>query len=141
MRRHLWLFVAILFFASESAYSKKGEKPASEPKMDHAATVIWNLNHMETSAGWYVLKSLKTAKVMDHDLLKAFHQIDEADKTYARLRGRADEKYLQEALLKLERAQQARALLETDLREAFDQLNDSIKEVLITDEERRKKSK
>jgi hypothetical protein len=104
-----------------------------QPKWDRAQTIIVNLNKSEGCAGWFVLQDIKQAKIMDHDLLRAHHQVEEADRTFAKLRGRPDDKFLTPVIIKLEKAEQSRAQLEEDLHDAFDQLRTSIQDVLVTD--------
>lgn len=115
------------------------DEAKADAGMDRAQTIILGLNKMQGCAGWFLLKDLRDTKTMDHDLTKARRQIEEADHTYARLRGRPDSKFMETVLVKLAKTEQTRLQLEQDLQDTFDQLRSSIKETLITDEERKKK--
>jgi hypothetical protein len=110
-----------------------------QPKFDRAQTIIVNLNKMEGCAGWWLLQDIKESQKMTHDLGKAHFQLQEADRTYAKLRGHPDDKFLTAVQVKLEKCQQDRNQLEDDLHETWDQLRTSIKEILLADEDLKKK--
>jgi hypothetical protein len=111
-----------------------------QPKFDRAQTIIVNLNKMEGCAGWWLLQDIKDAQKMTHDLGKAHFQLQEADRTYAKLRGHPDDKFLTTVQMKVEKCQQDRAQLEEDLHDAFDQLRTTIKDVLLADDDLKKKN-
>lgn len=138
-RDYLFLVALTISTACMTFVSDRNSATAEEEKFDRAQNIIANLNKVQGCAGWYLLQDIRKAQDMDHDLGKAHFQIEEADKTYARLRGHRDDRYLQALSLKVEKVQQDRKQLEEDLHEAFDQLRTSIKDVLITDPERQKK--
>jgi hypothetical protein len=89
------------------------------------------------STGYYLLQDIREVKEMDHDLGKALFQLLEVDKSYAHLRGRPDEKFLEAVAIKIQKAQQSRALYEEDLKDAYTQLKSSIEDTMMTDPERR----
>ncbi|HEY9776776.1 MAG TPA: hypothetical protein V6C81_23635 [Planktothrix sp.] len=141
-RDYLGFFVITLGAALAMVVTHKTPATAEdEPKLDRALTLVVNLNKMEGSAGWYILQDIRSAKLIDHDLLKAHHQVEEVDHTYAKLRGRPDDKFLSAVTLKLEKAEATRAQLEEDLHDCFDQLRTSIQDVLVMDEKALKKKK
>src|ERR1700733_15398610 len=74
--------------------ARRNAGAAEEEKFDRAQNVIVNLNKMQGSAGWWLLQDIRKMQTMDHDLGKARFQIEEADKLYAKLRGRPDDRYL-----------------------------------------------
>jgi hypothetical protein len=108
---------------------------SDEPKYDRAENIIINLNKAQGCAGWWILQDIHKVQEMDHDLGKAHFQVEEADKTYAKLRGRKDDKFLSLVTLKIEKVEQDRRILEEDLHDAFDQLRTTIKDVIMTDPE------
>jgi hypothetical protein len=132
-------FLVSLAVATVAVATHKTPATADEQKMDRAQTIIVNLNKMQGCAGWFLLQDIKQAKLMDHDLTRAHRQIEEADHTYAKLRGRPDDKFLTPVMVKLEKAEQERARLEEDLHETFDQLRTSIQDVIVQDEPKAKK--
>jgi hypothetical protein len=124
---------AAVFLINPDAKSIKQEAVPGE-NFDRAQTLIVNLNRVQGSSGWYLLEGLKCCKTMDHDLLKALRQVQEVDKTFARLRGRPDSKHLDTTEIKLEKAIQSNQQLTSDLLDAYDELKAQIKETLVTDE-------
>jgi len=110
---------------------------SAEEKFDRAQTMVVNLNKVEGSTGYFLLKDIREVKEMDHDLGKALFQVQEVDKSYAKLRGRSDERFLEAVAIKLQKVQQSRALYEEDLRDAYTQLKSSIEDTMMTDPERR----
>lgn len=113
--------------------------PISAEEFDRAQNMVVNLNRVAGSTGFYLLKDIREVKEMDHDLGKALFQVQEVDKTYAKLRGRPDEKFLEAVAIKIQKVQQSRALYEEDLKDAYTQLKSSIQDTMMTDQERRLK--
>jgi len=120
------------------ARADKGEALPPLEKLDRAQTLIYNLNHVQGSSGYYLLESIKELKNLDHEIGKALFQVKEADKSYAKLRGVPDSRFLEPVSIKLQKAQQARDQLEEDLRDAYTQLKESIQDTLVTDLGRKK---
>lgn len=106
--------------------------------LDRAQTLIFNLNRVEGSPGWFLLQSIKHCRETNSDLVKAIHQVQGADKTYARLRGVPDNQFMDITALKIEKALKTNELMEADLKDAYTELKSQIEEILITDEERKK---
>lgn len=129
--------VALAACATVSLTHRSGAE--DQPKFDRAQTIIVNLNKMEGCAGWWLLQDIKDSQKMMHDLGKAHFQLQEADRSYAKLRGHPDDKFLTTVQMKVEKCQQDRAQLEEDLHDAFDQLRTTIKDVLLADDDLKKK--
>jgi hypothetical protein len=138
-RDYLFLYALTISMLCVAFMADQNSATAEEEKFDRAQNLVVNLNKVQGCAGWYLLQDIRKVQEMDHDLGKAHFQIEEADKNYAKLRGKPDDRYLSTLTMKVEKAQQDRKMLEDDLHEAFDQLRTSIKEVLMTDPERRNK--
>jgi len=137
-RSYFCMFVVALT-ACATVLLTHGSSAEDQPKFDRAQTIIVNLNKMQGCAGWWLLQDIKSAQTMTHDLGKAHFQLQEADHTYAKLRGHPDDKFLTVVLMKVEKCQQDRAQLEEDLHDTFDQLRTTIKDVLLADDDLRKK--
>jgi hypothetical protein len=105
--------------------------PAGSEKFDRFQMMLINLNHAHGSAGYYLLSSARTARGINHDLDRAIAQIQQVEKAYARSRRTPDEKYFSTALAKISLAQQTSAQLDLELRDAFWELKDSIKQTLL----------
>ncbi|HEY9715294.1 MAG TPA: hypothetical protein V6C72_17615 [Chroococcales cyanobacterium] len=141
MHRYFACALVLIAFAAtvdQPLAGAKGETGAPFENMDRAQTLVYNLNHMKDSSGYYLLDSIKQVKDLDHEIGKALFQVQEVDKTYAKLRGRRDDRFLEPVAIKLQKAQQSRAQLLDDLQDAYAQLKTSIQDTLITDQERKK---
>ncbi len=121
----------VIAFSSAALADKSGEPLA---QLDRAQSLVMNLNRVAGSTGFYLLQDIRMIKGMDHDLTKALNQAREVDKTYGRLRGKSDERHLEAVCIKIEKALNARALLEEDLKDAYSQLKSSIQETMVSDE-------
>jgi hypothetical protein len=129
----LALVLAAVSLGNPSAISLKDDLPTSGDGFDRAETLVVNLNKRAGSSGYYLLEGLRFVETMDHDLLKALRQVQEVDKTYAKLRGKPDNKYLEVTALKIEKAIASNTQLRADLRDAYSELKDQIKDTLIMD--------
>ncbi len=138
MRKHFTCLLSVLvgacFFLSKPEAKSMKEDAVPGGGFDRAQTLVLNLNRVQGSSGWYLLEGLKYTSTMDHDLTKALRQVEEVDRTYAKLRGKPDNKYLETTAIKIDRAVQANHQLNEDLRDAFEELKAQIKETLVMDE-------
>jgi len=137
-------YIALLLLTLAGSTGQSLSKEASsapQQKYDRAQNLVINLNTQVGSSGFYLLKCLSDVKTIDHDLGKAGFQVEQVDKTYAKLRGRPDDRYLSAVNIKIQKAIETRRQLEMDIRDAYEQLKDSIQDTIITDEERKKKPK
>lgn len=128
----IYLPIALVLAVSSAALADKPGEPLAQ--LDRAQSLVMNLNRVPQSTGFYLLQDLREIKGMDHDLTKALNQAREVDKTYARLRGKPDERHLEAVCIKIEKALNARALLEEDLKDAYTTLKSSIQETMVSDE-------
>ena len=70
---------------------------------------------------------------MTRDLDKALDQVVEVDKTYAKSRHKPDNRYLENACLKITVARQTAEQLKFQLGDAYSELKDSIEQTMVTD--------
>jgi hypothetical protein len=131
--RKTFLLVAL----TATVFSALSVPISAEEKFDRAQNMVVNLNQVAGSTGFYLLKDIREVKEMDHDLGKALLQVQEVDKSYARLRGRKDERFLEAVAIKIQKAQNSRSLYEEDLKDAYSQLKSSIQDTMMTDQERK----
>lgn len=131
----------ILLFLNVQPSSSIFKAKASTDKdnFDRAQNLVINLNRVEGSSGWYLLEGMRFCRDMDHHLTKAMRQVQEVDSTYARLRGRPDNKYLDTTAIKIDRAIQANQQLNADLKDAFAELKAQIQETIVLDPGSKKK--
>lgn len=127
-----------VFTGKPNAMSFKQE--AVESGFDRAQTLIVNLNKKQGSSGYYMLEGLRYVDTMDHDILKALRQVQAVEKTYAGLRGHADNRYFELTEIKIEKAIASNIALRDDLRDAYSQLKAQIKDTLVMDEASAKKN-
>jgi hypothetical protein len=120
--------------ASPCARSKKpGNSDDTHQKFDRSQTLLINLKSAPMSAGYYILHSFGVSRAMGRDLDRALNQVLEADKAYAKSKHKPDDRYLQNACLKITLAKQTAGELEAQLHDAYSELKSSIEETLVTD--------
>jgi len=130
-----------LILLATSALAVASMYAATDPNFDRAQKLVLNLNKVAGSSGFYLLKSMREIDVADHDLTKALRQVEEVEKTYARLRGRPDDKFLETTQIKIQKAMQSRNQYEEDLRDAYSQLKADIQHTLLMDQGKPQKEK
>ncbi len=131
----LVLACSALFIGKPDALSESADAPG----FDRAQTLVINLNKKVGSSGYYLLEGLRFVDTMDHDLLKSLRQVQEVEKTYAKLRGKPDNRYFELTEVKIEKAISSNIALRDDIRDAYSQLKAQIKDVLVMDEVSAKK--
>lgn len=109
-----------------------GSGEAAE-KFDRSQSMLINLKSAPMSAGYFIIHSYSASKVMARDLDKALNQVVEVDKTYAKSRHKPDNRYLENACLKITVARQTAEQLKFQLSDAYSELKDSIEETMVTD--------
>ncbi|MBS2000311.1 MAG: hypothetical protein U0103_18520 [Candidatus Obscuribacterales bacterium] len=132
--------VAVLAFGVPTHAEKPSAAPSTDAfaKMDRAQTLVYNLNHVANSTGFYLLQDIRGIDTMDHDLTKALRQVQEVDKTFNRLRGNPDNRSMQAVSIKIEKALNSRAIFEEDLKDAYITLKSAIEETLVSDTGKKK---
>ena len=100
---------------------------------DRHEKMLINLRAGTGSAGFYLFEAARLSKEMEKDLRKALFQIREVDKSYAKSRGKPDDRYLEPATLKVARCQEKADLLQKEIKDAFLDLKEGIRETLTTE--------
>lgn len=95
--------------------------------------MMMNLTRGPGSTGFYVVQSLRHAKDMVRDLDKALRQLEQVEKAYAKSRGRPDDRQLAGAAERIRQAQTTAGQLETQLREAYQDLKSSVSQTLAVE--------
>ena len=129
------LACCLAFIGKPDAMSESADTPG----FDRAQTLVVNLNKKVGSSGYYLLEGLRFVDTMDHDLLKSLRQVQEVEKTYAKLRGKPDNRYFELTEVKIEKAISSNTALRDDIRDAYSQLKAQIKDTLVMDEVSAKK--
>jgi septal ring factor EnvC (AmiA/AmiB activator) len=141
LARLLWvnLLVVLLvatwmFGACPGALTKKTQWGSPEPaKFDRAQIMIINLNHGQSSCGFYLADSLATIKLTNKNLEKALKQLEQVDRAYAKSRHRPDDSFLAPAHEQIKKAKETCERLETELRQSLDELKSSIQQTLVVE--------
>jgi len=100
-------------------------------KMDRAEKMVINLRVGHGSAGFYMLEAQRMAREVEADLRKALFQIREVDKTFAKSKGRPDDRFLERATVKLTQCEDQAKALTTELEDSYLILKDNIQETLL----------
>ena len=126
-----------LFFILTVTYiylPNHSEEAFSKEKLNRSQIMLLNLKTAPLSAGYYIVTSYRTSKSISQDLEKAFNQVTEVDKAYAKYRHRPDDRFMQSACLKITLARQTAQELQDQLQDSFAELKSNIEETLISDE-------
>ena len=107
------------------------EELAFDRKFTREELLLLNLGHGQGSAGFFLLEALKGSKETTHNLQRAMSQMRQVEATYAKSKGRPDDKYLQNAELKLTQARQRSEDLSENISDGFRDMKRSVKEALL----------
>ncbi|HEY9869206.1 MAG TPA: hypothetical protein V6D08_08570 [Candidatus Obscuribacterales bacterium] len=113
--------------------ARKPAKPPPAPKFDREQIMMMNLTRGPGSTGFYVVQSLRHTKEMVRNLDKALRQLEQVEKSYAKSRGRPDDRPLASSAERIRQAHATAGQLETQLREAFQDLKSSVSQTLAVE--------
>lgn len=100
-------------------------------KFSREELLLLNLGHGQGSAGFFLLEALRQSKETTHNLQRAMSQMRQVEATYAKSKGKPDDKYLQNSELKLTQARQRSEELSENISDGFREMKRSIKETLL----------
>lgn len=100
-------------------------------KFTREENLLLNLRTGQGSAGYFLLEALSKSKELTHDLERAMSRIEAVEKTYAKSKGRPDDKYMASTELKLTQARQRSEELTGYISDTFQDMKKTIKETLI----------
>jgi len=101
------------------------------PSTDRAEKMVLNLRVGKGSAGFYILESARLSRDVETDIRKALFQLREVDKSYAKSRGRPDDRFLERATIKMQTCQDKAKALTVELEDASQVLRETIRDTLI----------
>lgn len=110
---------------------QSAEELAFDRKFSREELLLLNLGHGQGSAGFFLLEALRQSKETTHNLQRAMSQMRQVEATYAKSKGRPDDKYLQNAELKLTQARQRSEELSENISDGFRDMKRSVKETLL----------
>ena len=93
--------------------------------------MLMNLNRGQDSTGFYLLNCLAKTKVMVRDLDKALRQLEQVERSYAKSRGKPDDRFLDSAAYRIKLAKQTAEQLVVQLKDASDDLRTSVQQTLV----------
>lgn len=125
------VLAAGLFMVSHEVGSRPEGKPPSPGQFDREQLMLINLNHGRGSTVFYLLEAMKKIKDLNYDIERALKQAEEVDKTFARSRGRPDDKFLDLATARMANARKRGAEMEDEIYQAHKQLKEDIKRALL----------
>lgn len=130
----LFYLLAICVLTSFNA-SAQAEKPSKPPVAQRQFTreefMVLNLNRGADSSGSHLSDSLKLTKQMIKDLDKSLRQLQQADREFAKSKGRPDDHFLTPAATRLEESLKTAQKLAEELEASRAELKDSIHQALI----------
>lgn len=104
---------------------------AGGPSTDRAEKMVLNLRVGKGSAGFYILESARLSRGVEADIRKALFQLREVDKSYAKSRGRPDDRFLERASVKLQQCQDKAKSLTEELEDSNMILKETIRDTLL----------
>lgn len=110
---------------------QSAEELPFDRKFTREELLLLNLGHGQGSAGFFLLEALKQSKETTHNLQRAMSQMRQVESTYAKSKGKPDDKYLQTAELKLTQARQRSEDLSENISEGFRDMKRSVKDTLL----------
>lgn len=124
-KRNLAIALGICLAAPLAGHAGSGPSP------DRAEKMVLNLRVGQGSAGFYILEAARLSREVETDVRKALYQLREVDKSYAKSRGRPDDRFLERAAVKLQQCQDKAKALTEELEDTSQILKDTIKETLL----------
>ena len=130
---NLILLSILAMSLSVATASAKKPAPASpgQAALDREELMVLNLNRGPKSARFYMSESLKAAKIAEHNLSLAQHQVEQADAAFAKARNRPDDRAMQATVERLKSAMSSAQQLQMLLEEAEAELKGDIQNTLV----------
>ncbi|MBI4533484.1 MAG: hypothetical protein HY711_06005 [Candidatus Melainabacteria bacterium] len=125
------LAIATLVVFPAAIGARKAQRLPAQPDFDREQFMLMNLNRGQDSTGFYLSGSHAKTKVMVKDLDKALRQLEQVDRTYAKSRGKPDDRFLDSTYQRIKQAKQTAEQLEVQLKDAYDDLKVSIQQTLV----------
>lgn len=122
----------LLASGSASFAAKKPEKPpAIGRQFSREEFMVLNLNKGNDSTGSHLNDSIRQVRQMVRDLDKGLRQLQQAEREYAKSKGRPDDRFMAPAAARLEQSLKTAQQLEKELEQSREELKDSINHALI----------
>ncbi len=117
-------------FAQSNCQSAE-ESLAFDRKFTREELLLLNIAHGQGSAGFFLLEALGKSKEATRNIERAMSQMRQIESTYAKSKGRPDDKFLTNAELKLTQARQRSEEVTENVSDGFREMKRAVKETLI----------
>jgi hypothetical protein len=131
MTRHLLPAAAILALLVGTPIPGNAAS-STQSHFDREQMMILNCNRGPGSSGWLIVEALKQSRAAIKELDKSRRQLEQVDAAYAKYRGKPDSRYMETSVQKIKAAEETALQLESQLKDAYEDLKGSIQQTLIT---------
>ena len=125
------LVAAFAALAAGQGSAQGSKNQGNEQLLKREEMMVYNLNRGPKSARFYQLESLKASRLIQRDIERAQHQVEQVDASYAKARGHAEERTMQPTVARLKTALQTAQELERQLDACGDELKSDIQQTLL----------
>lgn len=101
------------------------------PQLTREEKMVYNLKIGKGSALFYLLEATRLAATVEDDLYRAGNQIKQVDKTFARSKGKPDNRYFEATTTKIDLVLEKAKALRAEVEDCRLDLSDAIKETLV----------
>lgn len=101
------------------------------PQLTREEKMVYNLKIGRGSALFYLLEATRLAATVEDDLYRAGNQIKQVEKTFARSKGKPDNRYFEATTTKIDLVYEKAKNLRAEVEDCRLDLSDAIKEVLV----------
>ncbi len=112
----------------------KPPEPGGTGSFKRSQILLIRLKSGERSTGQYLKQSQQEAKEMVKQLGKALKQLEQAERAYAKSKGRPDDRFLLGPAVRIEQAMQTARKLREELQGASGELSQSITQTLAAND-------
>lgn len=127
----LALIAAGIFLQNGAQKCQSAEELAFDRKFTREELLLLNIAHGQGSAGFYLLEANRQSKEVTRNIERAMSQMRQVEATYAKSKGKPDDKYLSAAELKLTQARQRSQEVSDGVWDGFREMKRAVKDTLI----------
>lgn len=125
------LVAAGMFFQNGTQKCQSAEELPFDRKFTREELLLLNIAHGQGSAGFYLLEANRQSKEVTKNIDRAMSQMRQVEATYAKSKGKPDDKYLSSAELKLTQARQRSQEVSDGVWDGFREMKRSVKDTLL----------
>lgn len=136
LRATMLAALSILLFLAPAVNARRPARPEPARGFDRSQIMLIKLKSGDGSTGQTLSQSARQASLMARKLNKALRQLEQAEKAYAKSRGRPDDRFLLSTAKRITRARETAQQLEMELDGAHDDLNKAVRNILLMEHNR-----